>query len=222
MSTLMQEMNERALKAGVPLGVQLDVTYRCNERCVHCYLDHDDHGEMTTAEIKDLLDQLAEAGVFYLSLSGGEVFMRMDFFRILEYARSLLFCVRVKTNAFMIREKEADRLRELGLDAVQVSIYSHRAEVHDAITKLPGSLKRSLAGIRLLRERGIKTTIANVLMRQNLQDYAGVIALAKELGAVYTIDPTITPMMDGDRSILDLGIGREGVASGLPDPRTHW
>jgi len=211
MATLMEEMNERALKAGVPLSVQVDVTYRCNERCVHCYLDHDDHGEMTTAELMDVLDQLAEAGVFFLCFSGGEVLMRMDFFRILEYARSLLFCVKVKTNAFMIREKEADRLRELGVQAVQASIYSHRPEVHDAITKLPGSLKRSIAGMRLLREGGMKTIIANVLMRSNLNDYAGVKALAKELGAEYTIDPTITPKMDGDRSILPLGIGGEDL-----------
>ncbi len=206
MSSLMQEMNERALKAGVPLGVQFDVTYRCNERCVHCYLDHEDHGEMSAAEIMDVLDQLADAGVFFLTFSGGEVFMRKDFFRILEYARSKLFCVKVKTTAFMVREKEADRLSDLGLDSVQVSIYSHRPEVHDAITKLPGSLKRSIAGIRLLRERGVKVIIANVLMRQNLQDYPGVVALCKELGATYAIDPTITPMMDGDRSILNLGI----------------
>jgi radical SAM protein with 4Fe4S-binding SPASM domain len=206
MGSLSQEMNERALTLGVPLGVQLDVTYRCNERCVHCYLDHADYGEMSTSEILDVLDQLAAAGTFYLSFSGGEVFMRRDFFRILEYARRLLFCVKVKTNAFMIREKEADRLLELAVQSVQVSIYSHRPEVHDAITKLPGSLNRSLAGIRLLRERGMKTTIANVLMRQNLQDYSGVVELAKELGAEYTLDPTITPMMDGDRSILGLGI----------------
>jgi radical SAM protein with 4Fe4S-binding SPASM domain len=206
MSTMMEEMNERALKAGVPLSVQLDVTYRCNERCIHCYLDHHDRGEMTAGEIMDVLDQLAEAGVFFLCFSGGEVLMRTDFFRILEYARSLLFCVKVKTDAVMIREKEADRLAALGVQSVQVSIYSHRPEVHDAITRLPGSLKRSLAGIHLLRERGIQTTIANVLMRQNLQDYPGVVALAKELGAVYTIDPTITPAMDGDRSLLGLGI----------------
>ena len=148
MSTLMEEMNQRAQKAGVPLSVQFDITYRCNERCVHCYLDHDDHGELTTAEIMEVLDQLAEAGTFFLCFSGGEVLMRMDFFRILEYARSLLFAVKVKTNAFMIREKEADRLCELGVESVQVSIYSHRPEVHDAITKLPGSLKRSVAGIR--------------------------------------------------------------------------
>jgi radical SAM protein with 4Fe4S-binding SPASM domain len=210
-STLMQEMNERALKAGLPLSVQLDVTYRCNERCVHCYLDHDDHGEMTTAEIRSVLDQLASAGVFFLTLSGGEVLMRMDFFAILEYARSLLFCVKIKTNAFMIREKEADRMRELGVHAVQVSVYSHRPEVHDGITKLPGSLKRSVAGMRLLKSRGLKVIVANVLMRRNLNDYAGVKALAQELGAEYTIDPTITPKMDGDRSILPLGIGEEDL-----------
>jgi len=207
MSGLLAELSQRALDLGVPMSVQLDVTYRCNERCVHCYLDHDDHGEMTTAEICGVLDQLAEAGVFFLTLSGGEVLMRMDFFQILEHARKLLFDVKIKTNAFMIREKEADRMRKLGVEAVQVSIYSHRPEVHDAITKLPGSLKRSIAGIRFLQSRGLKVTIANVLMSQNLGDYAGVKALARELGAHFTIDPTITPKMDGDRSIVGLGIG---------------
>jgi radical SAM protein with 4Fe4S-binding SPASM domain len=207
--SLMQEMGARALKLGVPLSVQMDVTYRCNERCVHCYLDHDDHGEMTTAEIKDVLDQLAEAGVFFLIFSGGEVFMRMDFFELVDYARSLMFSVKVKTNAFMIGEKEADRLAAAHIDSVQVSIYSHRPEVHDAITKLPRSLERSIAGIRRLRDRGVKVILANVLMRPNFQDYAGVKALAKELGAEFTIDPTITPMMDGDRSILSLGIEQE-------------
>ena len=64
MSVLALEMAAKALKLNIPLSVQLDLTYRCNERCVHCYLDHDDHGEMTTAEIKDLLDQMADAGVF--------------------------------------------------------------------------------------------------------------------------------------------------------------
>jgi AdoMet-dependent heme synthase len=207
MMSLMQELGQRALDRGVPLSVQLDVTYRCNERCIHCYLDHDDHGEMTTAEIYNLLDQLAEAGVFFLTLSGGEVFMRMDFFDIVEYARSLMFCVKIKTNAFMIGEKEARRLRELMVQDVQVSIYSHRPEVHDAITLLPGSLKRTVAGIRQLRSQGVQVTVANVLMMQNLNDHHGVIQLAEELEAKYTIDPTITPMMDGDRNVLRLGLG---------------
>ena len=133
---------------------------------------------MTTAEIKDLLDQLAAAGVFFLVFSGGEVFLRRDFFELLEHARSLLFSVKVKTNAIMIGEKEADRLAELGLHGVQVSVYSHRPEVHDRITKVPGSLERTLAGARLLRERGVNVIFANVLMGPNAADYPAVRSLA--------------------------------------------
>lgn len=202
----MEEFNSRALALGVPLTAHLDLTYRCNERCVHCYLDHDDHGEMSFAEIKDLLAQLADAGVLFLTLSGGEILMRMDFFDILRYARQLQFCVKLKTNGFMIRAEEADLMRELGVQEVRISIYSHRPEVHDAITKLAGSLKRSLAAIHLLKSRGMTVAIGNVLMRQNLGDYSGVKRLGDELGVPVITDPTITPKMDGDRSILEFGM----------------
>ena len=200
--TLVEQMNARALELGVPLSVQFDVTYRCNERCIHCYLDHDDHGEMTTAEICDVVEQLAAADVFFLTFSGGEVLVRRDFFEILEHARTHLFNVKVKTNAVLVTERAARRLTELGVQDVQISVYSHRPEIHDGITKVPGSFARTLAGIRLLKAQGIKVTIANILMRQNLSDYDGVHELAGSLGAHYTVDPTITPMMDGDLSVL--------------------
>src|SRR5260370_36274086 len=99
---------------------------------------------MTTAEIKDLLDQMAEAGVFYLTISGGEILMRRDFFEILEHARARTVCVKLKTNGVLIRKKEAERLRELGVETVQISSYSHSAEVHDAITKMRGSFRQSI------------------------------------------------------------------------------
>lgn len=206
MSGLLEEMSAKALKLNIPLNVQLDLTYRCNERCVHCYLDHDDHGEMTTAEIKHLLDEMADAGVFILTLSGGEIFLRKDFFEILEHARRLMFCVKLKTNAVLIREREAARIRDLGIESIQISIYSHRAEIHDAITLVNGSLKRSVDAIRFLKSQGLKVIIANVLMTQNMQDYPGVRALAAELGVECTLDPTVTPMMDGNRSTVGLGI----------------
>jgi len=212
MNGLLEQMTEKALKLNVPLSVQLDLTYRCNERCVHCYLDHDDHGEMTTAEIKHLLKEMADAGVFILTLSGGEIFLRKDFFELLEYARrTLMFCVKLKTNAMLIREREAARIRDLGVESVQISIYSHRPEVHDAITLVPGSLKRSLDAVRFLKSQGLRVVIANVLMTQNMQDYPAVRALAAELGVDCTLDPTITPMMDGDRSVLSLGVDQTAL-----------
>jgi radical SAM protein with 4Fe4S-binding SPASM domain len=210
MSNLLEEMTYKALARNIPLSVQLDLTYRCNERCVHCYLDHEDHGEMNTAEIKQLLQQMADAGVFILTLSGGEIFLRKDFFEILEYARyQLQFCVKLKTNAIMIREREAARVREIGVESVQISIYSHRPEIHDAITLVPGSLQRSLDAARFLKSQGLRVVFANVLMAQTAQDYPGVRALAQEMGMECILDPTITPMMDGDRGVLSHGVGPE-------------
>ena len=216
--SLLLEMNEKAMALGIPLSAHIDVTYRCNERCVHCYLDHDDKGEMSTAEIKDILDQLADAGVFFLTFSGGEVFMRRDFLELVEYARRLTFNVKIKTNGVMIHEAEAKRLRELGVEQVQLSVYSHRPEVHDAITKLPGSLKRTIDSIRFLKSQGLKVTMSNVLMTVNRQDQAGTHALAKKLGVDYSLDPTVTPKLDGDESILRLRVRGQNLHEIFNDP----
>ena len=218
MSSLMAEMGAKAMRLRIPLGAQVDLTYRCNERCVHCYLDHHDHGELTTAEVLDLLDQLADAGVFFLTLSGGEIFMRKDFFEILAHARQLLFAVKLKTNAVMIRRRQAQRIAELGVESVQISVYSHLPEVHDEITKVPGSFERTIEGARLLKSFGVKVGFANVLMKHNASDYAQVRALAKSMGIQFNVDPTITPMMDGDRTILDLNIDAAMLERVMHDP----
>jgi len=206
MGDVMQGIWDRALTDGIPLSVHFDLTYRCNERCVHCYLDHDDHGEMTTAEVRGVLDQLASAGTLFLIFSGGELLLRKDFFELLAYARQLGFDVKIKTNGILINERAAARIRELGVRQVQISIYSHLPDVHDAITKVHGSLARSLKAIRFLTAQGLRVTIANVLMRQNAGHHQAVRALAADLGVECTIDPTITPKMDGDRSIVGLRV----------------
>jgi radical SAM protein with 4Fe4S-binding SPASM domain len=208
MSGLIQRANQTAAALGLPLSVQVDLTWRCNERCVHCYLDHDDLGELTTAEVKDLLDQLAAAGVFFLSFSGGEILLRKDLFEILEHARRLAFDIKLRTNALLIRAEEARRIGELDVRQVQVSVYSHRADIHDGITKVRGSLDRTVESIRRLRAEGLKVIVACVLMRQNREDYPGVQALAATLGAQFSIDPTITPHINGDRSLLALNVER--------------
>jgi radical SAM protein with 4Fe4S-binding SPASM domain len=207
---LLDEMNQKASALGIPLSAHFDITWRCNERCVHCYLDHDLKGEMSTDEIKGVLKQLANTGTFFLSISGGEPLLRRDCFEILEYARSLRFNVKLKTNAVMIGPKEAQRLKDLGIEQIQISVYSHRPEIHDTITKLPGSLKRTLDAIRRMTAIGLKVSITNVLMKHNVADGRHVQKLAKELGVSFVIDPTITPMLNGDRSILSLGLsGKE-------------
>jgi radical SAM protein with 4Fe4S-binding SPASM domain len=194
----------RTVKRHLPWSVHVDLTYRCNERCIHCYLDHEDHGEMKTDEIKNVLEQLAQSGTLFLTLSGGEIFLRDDLFELLEFARALHFDLSLKTNALLIDAERARKLRDLNVRRIQISIYSAEPEVHDAITKVRGSLERSLTAIRFLQAEGLQVKIACPLMKQNLMAYRNVQALAAELGVPYVLDMTITPKMDGDMSLLQL------------------
>lgn len=219
MSGLLAEFGAKALRLGIPLAVQMDLTWRCNERCVHCYLDHEDRGELRTDEVLRVLGELADAGVFFLTLSGGEIFMRRDLFEIIEHARELSFSVKLKTNAVMIRQAQAERLRALDVHGVQVSVYSHDAQVHDAITKRAGSFERTIRGIGHLRAAGVPVTIATSLMRQNAQDWPHVQSLAQRMGAGFQLDPTITPALDGAREPLALNVDTATLRQVLHDER---
>jgi AdoMet-dependent heme synthase len=201
---VMDGLIRRTVQRHLPWSVHVDLTYRCNERCIHCYLDHEDHGEMKTQEIKNVLEQLAQAGTLFLTFSGGEIFLRADLFELLEFARSLHFDISLKTNALLIDSERARKLRELRVRKIQISIYSAEPEVHDAITKVRGSLERTLAAIRFLQAESLQVKIACPLMKQNLTAYRNVQALAAELGVPYVLDMTITPKMDGDMSLLQL------------------
>jgi len=218
MSALMEQVLSRATSLGVPFSVHLDLTYRCNERCVHCYLNHEGGGEMTTNEWRATLEQLAGAGTFFLTVSGGEPLLRPDFFEILEYARALAFCVTLKTNATLIGAREADRICAAGVNAVHVSVYSHRPEVHDAITLVRGSWERSIGAIQLLRSRGQKVMAVHIATRPGAGDHLAVRALAEELGIGFRIDPTIVPKLDGDSSPLALQIPRSELVRIMTRP----
>jgi radical SAM protein with 4Fe4S-binding SPASM domain len=204
-----------------PLSVHFDLTYRCNERCVHCYLDHDDHGELTTAECLAVMKELASAGTLFLTFSGGEIFLRPDLYEILAEARRLHFDVSLKTNALLVTEERAARMREFGVRRVQISVYSDVPEVHDAITKVPGSLQRTLAAIPLLLEQGLQVKLACPLMRENLLAYRGVMTLAEKLGVPYVLDLTITPMMDGNEAPLAHRVPVSSLLPVMQDPTLH-
>jgi radical SAM protein with 4Fe4S-binding SPASM domain len=168
-----------------------------------------------------VLDELARAGALFLTLSGGEIFLRPDLYEILSEARRLHFDISLKSNALLVTPERAARLREFGVRRVQISVYSDVSAVHDAITKVPGSLERTLAAIPILLEHGLQVKLACPLMQENLTAYRGVMALAEQLGVPYVIDLTITPMMDGSSGPL---AHRASVSSLLPvlrDPVLH-
>ena len=211
-------LSAKAEELGVPLAAHLDLTWRCNEGCVHCYLDHSIGDEMSTAEVKGALDQLAAAGSMFLTISGGEIMLRKDVFEIVGYARSLLFDVRLKTNGILIGEAEADRFAALGVREVNISFYSHRPEAHDAITRVPGSFLRSVEAVRRLKSRGLEVEMRVAVMKGVDIGYALLKQLADELGVRILFDATIVPRLDGDRAPLAMNIEEDAREAFYRDP----
>ncbi len=214
-----------ASRAHIPLGVLFEVTHRCNLGCTHCYLTEGPVGrpkptreELTLDEVRSVLDQLAEAGTLFLTLSGGEVFMRRDFLGILAHARSRGFSVTVFTTGTLLTPETATELADLHPLSVEVSIYSARPEVHDRVTRIPGSHARSLRALRLLRERDVIVLIKSPVMSLNSGEYHGIVELAEELGAGYAFDPLLVPARDGDQAPVQLGLDKDRMRAFLADP----
>jgi radical SAM protein with 4Fe4S-binding SPASM domain len=194
----------------VPLNVHFELTYRCNEQCVHCYCVVE-HGrerevrplELTTGEVMRVLDDLAELGAFYLTLSGGEVLVRSDFFDIAAHAQRRGFAYRIFTNGIGLTEEKARRLAEVEPLTVEVSLLSADPAVHDAITRVPGSFRRLMRSIELLRRYGLRVHLKSVIMKPNLAGFPALHALGRELErtlgvATHTFSCEVSPRIDGD------------------------
>jgi radical SAM protein with 4Fe4S-binding SPASM domain len=196
---------ERARSAVVPLHVLLELTYRCNVRCVHCYLAGREE-EMSLAELTGLLDQLAEAGCLVLTLSGGEVLLRRDFFAVAGAARERGFGLRIFTNGTLVDEARADRIAALTPLGVEMSLLGATPETHDAITLKRGSFARTVRAAELLAARGVRVKLKTTLMRPNLAEAEEMAGLAERLGAQHQVSLVMMPKRDGDPSPLALQV----------------
>jgi radical SAM protein with 4Fe4S-binding SPASM domain len=203
-----------------PLRAMIEISDRCNEVCVHCYQVQGQKGEMTTVELKDVIDELARMGVLILTLSGGEATLRKDFLEIVAHARMRGFAVRLFTNGLTMTEALARRLGDLAVHVVEISLYSHRAEVHDFVTGVPGSFERTVGAVRRLVAAGVDTHVKTPLMRVNEDGIDGYVALAESLGATFAIDPdALMAREGGQRAPASFSRSPDGLRSVLRDPR---
>jgi len=156
-----------------PVLSEIALTYRCQHKCSFCYADAPKRGsrdnEMTTAEVKRIIDRIwTEAKAPTVSFTGGEPTLREDLPEFIAYAKSLGMRTNLITNGYKCADEAlVAQLAEAGLDSAQVSLEGPTAEVHDAITKTPGSFDRSIQGIRNLQARGIHTHTNTTICAEN-------------------------------------------------------
>jgi radical SAM protein with 4Fe4S-binding SPASM domain len=213
--THFQRLVARADEANIPLAVQLELTGRCPLRCRHCYLPAGTSAELPTAAWLALVDELAELGTLFVSVTGGEPLLREDALAIVGRARERGLGVTLLTSGTVGTPATTARIAALGLLNVDVSLYSHRAAAHDAITGVPGSFRRTLAFVRALRRRAVRVRVKAPLLETTARDLRGIVRLASRLGATPSFDPTITVCRDGGVAPRALRPTREALVRAL-------
>jgi radical SAM protein with 4Fe4S-binding SPASM domain len=214
----LQHIATRSQAERVPLEVLFEVTHRCNLPCTHCYLpNHADNGELSFDEVVGVLDQLAAAGTMFLTLTGGEVLSRRDFLEILDAAVARRFVVKVLTNATLITDEVADRFAAAGVIEVSVSVYGSSAEIHDAVTEMPGSYEKTIAGIQRLRARGLHVTMKAPVMTVNGQAAKDLQQMAMMQNMPCSFELSITAKNNGDPGPLQLQLQHKNMIRLMTD-----
>jgi radical SAM protein with 4Fe4S-binding SPASM domain len=189
----------RLRKDYVPFSALLELTHVCNLDCVMCYNVALAEPELSTAEWLDALEQLAAAGTLRLTLSGGEILTRRDFFTIAERARRLGFSLDCKTNGTLLTPESADRLAALDPIQVDISLLGATEATFDAVAGSRRTLSRVLRGVRLLQEHGVRVKLNTLLLDLNVAERGQMIALAQELGVQYEQVFKISAADDGSK-----------------------
>ena len=182
-------------------SLMIELTYRCPERCVHCYIDDfcpsQANDELTLDELKNILKQARAMGCIKILLTGGEVLMRPDLCDIVEYATALGLIVDVYTTGLGLTDEIFDRLCAAKVNSVSFSLYGGTADVHDRITGVRGSFDKTLKAMLMFRSAGVCTFIKGVAIRQNFDALDGLYRLARRLKLRISISPRI---ISGHRS----------------------
>ncbi len=192
-------MQQQYVTKCIPWIAHIELTYRCNLRCCHCYVEsYESPNELSLDEWKDIFDQLHTFGVFGLTISGGEPLMRKDVFDILRHV-SGKFLICFLTNGTLLDAEGIEELRRLKPQQVEVSLYGADSEMHDRITRVPGSFEKTVRALETLGRKGVTTVIKCTIMEENFSHYSGMRAFTKDLGARFSSSSLISPKRSGSR-----------------------
>ncbi|MBI5845077.1 MAG: 12,18-didecarboxysiroheme deacetylase [Deltaproteobacteria bacterium] len=159
-----------------------NMSRRCNLKCVHCYAHATAQAgpeELTTAEGKALIDDLAAYGSPVMLFSGGEPVMREDLVELADHAVKRGMRAVISTNGTLIDKAKAKALKDVGLSYVGVSLDGMR-EVHDRFRGVKGAFDEALTGIDNCREAGIKVGLRFTVNKRNASEVPAVFDLLEE------------------------------------------
>jgi radical SAM protein with 4Fe4S-binding SPASM domain len=168
-----------------PFLIVWDFTHKCNLNCKHCYSNSGaiNEEELTTKEALAVVDQLADAGVTALAFSGGEPLSRRDLFEVARHAADRELYVSVATNGTLLTKENVKKLKQAGVNYLDISIDGASAKTHDEFRGVQGAFDKAVAGLKNCVEADLCVCIATTATKNNLEEMPAIIDLAEDIGA---------------------------------------
>ncbi len=205
------DLHQRVVAHRIPITGTIEVSRRCPLACAHCYnnLPMGDRaaqlGELTFDEYCRILDEISQAGCFWLLFTGGEIFARREFLDIYTYAKRKGFLITLFTNGTLITPKIADYLTEWPPFSIEITLYGRTRETYEKLTQVPGSYDKCMRGIQLLKERGLPLKLKTVGVSINKHEIGDMKHFVEEeLGLEFKFDAMINPRIDCSQSPLNV------------------
>lgn len=173
-------------------AVTLELTYRCNEKCIHCYLDTSKIAqkkcELKAEDWKRVIDQCYELGCFKVLVTGGEPTLYPDFLSICKYVIGKGMLLDIYSNGLAISDDLFDELKVLKFNSFSVSLYGP-SNFHDEITKVKGSFEKTFKTAMMLKCAGKDVYVKSVLFHRHLKDYFELKKMCERVGI--SVKPSI-------------------------------
>ncbi|MEM7819658.1 MAG: radical SAM protein [Candidatus Aenigmatarchaeota archaeon] len=189
-----------------PFLIVWNVTKRCNLNCIHCY--EDAHvpapDELTPEEALQAVDKMAEAGVAYVAISGGEPLIRPDLFDIAKRIKEREMAFSIATNGTLLTKENVKKLKEVNCLYIQISLDGATAKTHDSF-RGRNVFKKTIDGIKNVIESGITVGVATTVTRHNIKEVTKIIDLAEKLGVDIFMHYNFIPTGRG-KDIINLDI----------------
>jgi MoaA/NifB/PqqE/SkfB family radical SAM enzyme len=186
------------------LSVTMELTHKCNYRCVHCYGSSERAmQDLSYSQITSIIDQLFEHGTLDMSFTGGEPLLRPDFCDLYKYARNKGMFVSVLTNASLLANEHVDVLVEYPVSHLSITMYGYTKDTYERMTGVVGSHERFMTAINLLKKNQIPFELKSVATTINKHEMFKMRDYAASLGAPFRYSTKLIPENNGCRECLN-------------------
>jgi MoaA/NifB/PqqE/SkfB family radical SAM enzyme len=206
---LLRELQRRAAAIRQPVNGAFELTERCNLTCQMCYVRHCAHDvakrqkELSASEWLTLAQDAADNGMVFLLLTGGEVFLRRDFFEIYTPLTRLGLMLTLFTNGTLVSDRIAQRLAENPPSLTQITLYGGTAATYEAVTGVSGAYARCCAGIEALLKHRVRLELKTTITRRNAGELEAMRQMARNWGLAFSAVWMLMGRRDGNPSDVE-------------------